>query len=1469
MQALLLLLSCWLLLPRARGAGAAAGATVPANDTRSLFAALNNPRVAVVELHDSIVLNRSEWGGLASVNRDVLVTASPERAVASTYMMRFFPVVGGSFRMIRQSPGAVVATERCVLHRRAGLPLNDVMINGLSAERAPGYPAQQRCYIMEDVTYRSTRGPEPFHLDRALQVADWAWLAPNDSALASQNLLYGGYVRVITDLIFLVDHEADAKCLTERPGNECVMRLNDQLDAQEQQAAQQQQGGGDGGGGGKVAATLPIAIAVPLAVVAAAATLASVLLLLRRRRRRRRAAAGPKGILETGPGPGPGPTAPGPGDTGCVVLGVEEGQALPEWSPLAYEQQAEERKVQERTLEDTALNSRIGAMAGGSAAVPVPAAPEAAAGGPAPASLLLRPAATQAAEGETGAGSSSGAAPNTSDGVTLQLPAVRKAGGAADVAAALAGMAAQLRASVQDVAIRLEGILGSGSFGIVYTGTWQGLPVAVKTVVFSASQERRRRALQEAALCQSISHPNIIATYTSELQSLSSAVRKKSGGSGAGGLEGGPAGSSGTSAGRYVQDWRLYIVMEYADGGPLGRLYGSNELWAGPERVNLPAILSLALGIARALSHLHSKRIVHGDLNPNNVMLKRTRPSPRAMPNLRMGTMFYICPAVVMKGHVGPASDVFALGVMLWELYHGRPAGIRTPEGPRYCSFFPAFPPSCPPAYKEQHTRSDCQPLNGSLRPHAQHDPATIGFRSAAPQRWSLLLLQLLNCWLLLPGARGAGAAAGATVPANDTRSLFAALNNPGVAVVEVHDSIVLNRSEWGGLASVNRDVLVTASPERAAASTYVLIDFAGLDVIIGVGRGCKLTFRDIEVLNHFAATGPSFRIIKQSPGGIVILDHCVERRRVGLPYDAAAANGNLAPRPPGFPGKQNCYVVCPVAFRTTRRSEAPVTLDRAIRCPDWTGAVPLDSALVSQGLVYGGYVHGDYDVIYVVDHQADPACLAVRPGSECVLLLIEQLDAQERQRAAAAHNRGGGRASPLAPGPGDIGCVFLGLDEGQALPEWSPLAHEQEAEERAVQERTLEDTALNSRIEAMAGASPMPVPAAAEDTGGGPALASLLLRPAATQAAEGEAGAGSSSGAVPSTSDGVTLQLPAVRGAGGAVDDVAAELAGMAAQLRASVQDVAIRLEGILGSGSYGIVYTGTWQGLPVAVKTVVFSASQERRRRALQEAALCQSISHPNIIATYTSELQSLSSAVRRKSGGSGAGGLEGGPAGSSGTSAGRYVQDWRLYIVMEYADGGPLGALYGSKELWAGPERVNLPAILSLALGIARALSHLHSKRIVHGDLNPNNVMLKRDPAEPSGYAVKIGDFGLSVMLPDHRTHLSNLRMGTMFYICPAVVMKGHVGPASDVFALGVMLWELYHGRPAGIRTPEGPRYCSFFPAFPPSCPPAYKEVTLGCLRKHPHKRPTAHEVEAALGACLEGLGAAGEEIQAQGM
>ncbi|KAG2423171.1 hypothetical protein HXX76_010939 [Chlamydomonas incerta] len=331
--------------------------------------------------------------------------------------------------------------------------------------------------------------------------------------------------------------------------------------------------------------------------------------------------------------------------------------------------------------------------------------------------------------------------------------------------------------------------------------------------------------------------------------------------------------------------------------------------------------------------------------------------------------------------------------------------------------------------------------------------------------------------------------------------------------------------------------------------------------------------------------------------------------------------------------------------------------------------------------------------------------------------------------------------------------------------------------------------------------------------------------------------------------------------------DELVTELGALVKELRGNVNHTPIVLEGVLGHGSFGTVYKGTWQGLCVAIKTVVFSASQESRKHALQEAALCQSISHPNIIATYASELQPIGvlpnstvaggSSPERVSPAAGVAGDT--PPGSSSPQQQQRVShlnitDWRLYIIQEFADGGPLGRLYGHPALWLSPGVANLGAVLPLALGIARALEHVHSKRIVHGDLNPNNVLLKRDPAEPSGYAVKVGDFGLSVMLPNGRTHLSNLRMGTMFYIAPEVACMGHISSSADIFSLGVILWELYHGRTAGVRAQEGPRYCSNFPAFPATCPQAYTAITLRCLQRDPGKRPEAAAAVAALEALL---------------
>jgi predicted Ser/Thr protein kinase len=83
-------------------------------------------------------------------------------------------------------------------------------------------------------------------------------------------------------------------------------------------------------------------------------------------------------------------------------------------------------------------------------------------------------------------------------------------------------------------------------------------------------------------------------------------------------------------------------------------------------------------------------------------------------------------------------------------------------------------------------------------------------------------------------------------------------------------------------------------------------------------------------------------------------------------------------------------------------------------------------------------------------------------------------------------------------------------------------------------------------------------------------------------------------------------------------------ELHGLSSVVAAEVSDDTLVLGEVLGSGAFSTVYHGTWQGLPVAVKSVVFSAA--RKQMALQEAALSRSVSHPNVVATYAYDIKPL---------------------------------------------------------------------------------------------------------------------------------------------------------------------------------------------------------------------------------------------------
>jgi eukaryotic-like serine/threonine-protein kinase len=268
------------------------------------------------------------------------------------------------------------------------------------------------------------------------------------------------------------------------------------------------------------------------------------------------------------------------------------------------------------------------------------------------------------------------------------------------------------------------------------------------------------------------------------------------------------------------------------------------------------------------------------------------------------------------------------------------------------------------------------------------------------------------------------------------------------------------------------------------------------------------------------------------------------------------------------------------------------------------------------------------------------------------------------------------------------------------------------------------------------------------------------------------------------------------------------------------------------LGSGGSGVVYLAndTLLMRPVVLKILKRGALslEQMRTTVLREARLASAIEHPNVCAIYE--------------------------VGESSDEA---------YIVMQYVPGRSLDRLIAQ-----GPANVQLA--LSVGIQIADGLSAAHQIGIYHRDLKPANVMLT------DGGLVKILDFGLArrknpqeaefdPAQPTRRKQGAvattyTARGGTLAYMAPEQFVTGQSSVQSDLFAFGVMLYELVSGRHPFVRPDaeelQGIRAIQF--ADPPSlktcCPEVPDElasVISRCLEKNPVDRyASAAEVREAL-------------------
>ena len=245
---------------------------------------------------------------------------------------------------------------------------------------------------------------------------------------------------------------------------------------------------------------------------------------------------------------------------------------------------------------------------------------------------------------------------------------------------------------------------------------------------------------------------------------------------------------------------------------------------------------------------------------------------------------------------------------------------------------------------------------------------------------------------------------------------------------------------------------------------------------------------------------------------------------------------------------------------------------------------------------------------------------------------------------------------------------------------------------------------------------------------------------------------------------------------------------------------------------------------GRRVALKVIRLTASQfedqtaadEFNRRLQREAEVCGALLHPNIVTLY---------------------------------EAG-YENERISYLAMEYVEGETLLNLLRRTGI------LQVDTALAIIADVLRGLEHAHHSGIVHRDIKPANVLLSAEGA------AKVADFGIARPVNSSMTQIGAL-MGTPNYMAPEQVLGHDLTPRADIFALGVMMFELLTGvKPFAASDLTGTLHNILRQTPPhlsdinPSVPQPVADLVRRMLGKTPEERPTASQALAEVNSLRRG-------------
>ncbi|WEO77837.1 protein kinase [Cryobacterium sp. SO2] len=268
-------------------------------------------------------------------------------------------------------------------------------------------------------------------------------------------------------------------------------------------------------------------------------------------------------------------------------------------------------------------------------------------------------------------------------------------------------------------------------------------------------------------------------------------------------------------------------------------------------------------------------------------------------------------------------------------------------------------------------------------------------------------------------------------------------------------------------------------------------------------------------------------------------------------------------------------------------------------------------------------------------------------------------------------------------------------------------------------------------------------------------------------------------------------------------------------------------RLLELIGQGGMGAVYKARdeFLGRNVAIKIFLANATAVADvRRQEDEVNILASLSHHSLVTLLDAAVDRSVPALPR------------------------------IYLVMELVEGADL-----QRKLAAGPLPVR--QIAQLGYDLAEGLEYIHSRGVVHRDVKPANVLMVDYNGDNSRTRAKLTDFGIALLAESERFTAAGSATGSAHYMSPEQAKGEPVGPASDVYALGLVLLECFTGEVAfpGSAVPSALARLMNDPAIPDSVPQAWAGLIAAMTSLDPRDRPLVHDLVLAMRQLI--IGASG--------